>query len=311
MTPRLAALSIDLDALRHYHRIHGLPDPPAAAGLDPVYGEAVERFGELCARLGLRGTAFAVGEELAEPAAAAGAAALARAGHELGNHTFSHDYALTRRSREEIEEEVRRGAQAIAAATGAAPAGFRAPGYTVTAPLLDALRAQGYRYDSSAFPAPPYWLAKAAVMGGLALLGRPSRAILDRPRALLAPRAPYRADPAEPYRRARAGEDALLELPVTTGLFGFPLVGTFVATFPPALLGALRAGTARLPLFNLELHGVDLLDASDASPGLAARQRDLRVPAAAKIARIERFVRSLADREWVTLEDAARRLGAG
>jgi hypothetical protein len=57
------------------------------------------------------------------------------------------------------------------------------------------------------------------------------------------------------------------------------------------------------------LHGVDLLDASDASPALAARQRDLRVPAAAKIARLEAFVRSL-PREWVPLEEAAARLGS-
>ena len=40
------------------------------SGPDPVYGKAAERFGELCARLGLRGTAFAVGEPLADPAAA-------------------------------------------------------------------------------------------------------------------------------------------------------------------------------------------------------------------------------------------------
>ncbi|HZZ84006.1 MAG TPA: polysaccharide deacetylase family protein [Anaeromyxobacteraceae bacterium] len=311
MRPGLAALSIDLDALRHYHRIHGLSDPPASAGPDPVYGKAAARFGELCDRLGLRGTAFAVGEELAEPGAAVAMAALARAGHEVGNHTFSHDYALTRRPAERIALEVRRGAEAIAAVTGAAPVGFRAPGYTLTAPLLAALRDQGYRYDSSAFPALPYWLAKAAVMGALALRRRPSRAILDRPRALLAPRRPYRPDPAEPYRRAPAGEGGLVELPITTGLFGFPLIGTFVATMPPGLVRALAAGTGRLPLFNLELHGVDLLDASDASPALAARQRDLRVPAKEKLARIEAFVRSLGEREWVTLEEAAGRFGAG
>lgn len=301
MTP-LASLSIDLDALAHYHRLHALPPP---AGEDPVYGKAIERFGELCARLGLRGTAFAVGQALAAPRAAASLRALAAAGHEVGNHTFSHDYALTRRDAGAVAEEVRRGAEAIAAAVGRAPAGFRAPGYTLSAALLRTLAAQGYRYDSSAFPAAPYWAAKAAVMAWMALRGRPSAAILDRPRALLAPRSPYRPSGDEPYA---AGDLPLLELPITTGLAGFPLVGTFVATLPPSLLALARAGTSRLPLFNLELHGVDLLDASDASPALAARQRDLSVPAAVKVARIEAFVRGLG-REWVTLEEAARRLG--
>ncbi len=301
----LASLSIDLDGLEHYHRIHGLPDPPASA-VDPVYGTAAERFGELCARLGLRGTAFCVGASLASPAAAAAVRALAAAGHELGNHSLSHDYALSRRPSAEIAAEVRGGVDAIARAAGTRPVGFRAPGYTLSADLLRALAADGYRYDSSAFPALPYYVAKAGVLALLAATGRRSRAVLDRPRVLLAPRAPYRPREDEPYA---VGALPLLELPVTTGLLGFPIIGTFVATLPLAAL-RLAAATARgLPLVNVELHGVDLLDASDASPALAARQRDLRVAAATKIARIERFVRSLAGREWTTLAEAALRLG--
>jgi hypothetical protein len=299
---RLASLSIDLDALAHYHAIHALPGP--APGPDPVHGKALARFGELCDGLGLRGTAFAVGQSLSDPSAAAGVAALARAGHEVGNHSFSHDYALTRRHDLAVAEEVRRGGEAVERVTGRAPVGFRAPGYTLSAPLLRALAAQGYRYDSSAFPALPYWLAKAAVMGALALGGRPSGAVLDRPRVLAAPRRPYRPDPTEPYA---LGDLPLLELPVTTGVAGFPLIGTFLSTLPGPLARALATGTGSLPLFNLELHAVDLLDASDTSAELAARQRDLRVPASIKIARLSAFVRSL-DREWLPLAEAANRL---
>ena len=299
----LASLSIDLDGLEHYHRIHGLPDPPA--GRDPVHQRAVERFGELCARLGLRGTAFCIGASLADAEAARAVRALADAGHELGNHSLSHDYGLSRLPPAEIAAEVRGGADAVERAGGRRPVGFRAPGYTLSAALVAALVADGYRYDSSGFPALPYYLGKAAVLAVLAAGGRPSRAVLDRPRVLLAPRRPYRPRGDEPYA---AGALPIVELPVTTGVLGFPLIGTFVATLPPAILRALAAGTRSLPLFNLELHGVDLLDASDATPALAARQRDLRVPASVKIARIERFVRSLRRREWTTLADAAERL---
>ena len=301
----LASLSIDLDALEHYHRIHGLPDPPPG-GADPVYGKAVERFGDLCARLGVRGTAFCVGRNLEAPAAAAAAAALARAGHELGNHSLSHDYALARLPEEEIAREVRGGADAVARVAGARPVGFRAPGYGLSAALVAALVRDGYRYDSSAFPALPYYLGKAGVMAALAATGRPSRAVLDRPRVLFAPRTPYRPRADEPYAR---GDVALLELPVATGALGFPLIGTFVAAMPRA--ARLLAFTARRrPLLVLELHGVDLLDASDASPALAARQRDLSVPAAEKIARIEGFVRAHGARRWTTLADAAEALRA-
>jgi len=298
----LAALSIDLDSLRHYHRIHGMAEP--AAGPDPVYRRAAERFGELCARLRRRGTVFCIGEELSEPRATGAVRALAEAGHEIGNHTWSHDYALTRRPAERIAEEVRRGAEAIERAVGRRPVGFRAPGYTLSAALLGALAAQGYRYDASAFPALPYHAAKAAVMASLALLGRPSRAILDRPRVILAPTAPYRPRADEPYA---PGEMPLLELPVATGILGFPVIGTTVATVPPGLLRLLSGPARRRPLLDLELHGVDLLDASDVPAALAARQRDLRVPAALKIARLEAFIGSV-EAEWVTLEEAAARL---
>jgi hypothetical protein len=301
----LGALSIDLDALRHYRRIHGTAEETrSGAEADPVYTRAVERFGELCTRLQARGTAFCVGEDLAHPAAASAIRILAGGGHEIGNHTWSHDYALTRRDAATVTLEVRRGAEAVAAACGRRPAGFRAPGYALTAPLLAAAAAEGHRYDSSAFPAAPYWLAKAGVLAALALAGRPSGAVLDRPRALLAPRSPYRPRADEPYAR---GDAAILELPVTTGLLGFPLIGTFVATLPAAALRVLASGTGRLPLFNLELHGVDFLDPGEVPPELRARRRDLRLPASLKMERIEAFARSLG-REWVTLAEAADRL---
>jgi hypothetical protein len=297
-----ASLSIDLDGLELYHRIHGMPDPPP--GEDPVYGAALQRFGELCRRLGLRGTAFCVGASLGRSGAAAGVKALAAGGHEIANHSLSHDYALSRRSRAEIAAEVRGGAEAIARATGRVPLGFRAPGYTLSPRLVEVLAAEGYRYDSSAFPALPYYLGKAAVMALLRARGRPSAAVLDRPRVLLAPRRPYRPRLDEPYA---PGRGPLLELPVTTGLLGFPLIGTFVATLPRASR-LLSFGTGQLPLVNLELHGLDLLDRTDCPGPLAARRRDLRVPAAAKIRRIEAFVRAAGGREWVTLAEAAERL---
>ncbi len=297
----IAALSVDLDPIELYHRLHGLGPPP---GPDPVYGKAAARFGELCARLGILGTAFAQGDRLADPGAAAAVRALSEAGHEVANHSFSHDYRLALLSRDDMASEVRRGAEAVAAVTGRAPVGFRAPGYALSGPLLRELAVQGYRYDSSAFPSAPYWAAKALALGALALAGRTSAAVLDRPRALFAPRVPYRPSESEPY--ARGGLD-LVELPVTTGLLGFPMIGTAVAVLPGALIRAAAAGTGSLPLFNLELHGVDFLDASDASRELRARQRDLQVPARKKLERLEAFVRFLS-RDWVPLREAASRL---
>jgi len=301
---KAAALSVDLDSLDCYRRLHGLE--PGTGRDDPVYGKAAERFGELCARLGLRGTVFAIGEQLADPRAAAAVRRLGAAGHEVANHTFSHDFALTRLGPEEMASEVRRGAAAVERAAGRAPVGFRAPGYTLTAPLVRELSRQGYRYDSSALPAAPYWLAKAAAVALFALSGRRSQAVVDRPRALFAPNRPYHPSGAEPYAR---GELALVELPVTAGLLGVPLVGTFLAALPAGAARALVAGAGSLPLWNLELHGIDFLDASDVPPELARRQLDLRTPARLKVSRLEALLRALG-REWLTLEEAAARLGS-
>ena len=307
---RLASISVDLDSLPHYCRIHGLPETLLdARARTLVHAVAVPRFRELFDSLGIPGTFFVIGEDLeADPGAAAGMRAAHAAGIEVASHSHAHDYALTRRGAAAILEDLRRADAVILAATGARPEGFRAPGYTLNADLYAATVALGYRYGSSAFPATPYYAAKAAVMGALALAGRPSRSVLDTPRVLLAPRVPYRPDPANPYRR---GEGAVLELPmaVTPGV-AFPFIGTFATTLPRPVLRAAWSACRRDAFFNFELHGVDVLDASDGIPAeLVRQQRDLRVSAARKLERLrEVFGWLAAERKVVTLRDAASRL---
>jgi hypothetical protein len=306
---RLASISVDLDSLHHYCRIHGVPETvldARAQGL--VYSTAVRRFRELLGAVGVPGTFFAIGEDLSSEGAVAALRESQAAGIEVANHSFSHDYALTRRAPESIFEDLARGEEAILAATGVRPVGFRAPGYTLNAALYAATVERGYLYGSSVFPAAPYYAAKATVMGALTLAGRPSRSVLDSPRVLLAPRTPYRPDPKQPYKRGRG---AVLELPMTvTPGARFPFIGTFAATLP---LPAIRAAWAMCRgdvLFNFELHAVDVLDATDGiPPELVRQQRDLRVSATRKMERLETLFRWLKDeRDVVPLRAAAERL---
>jgi peptidoglycan-N-acetylglucosamine deacetylase len=306
---RLASISVDLDSLHHYCRIHGLPEAlldARARGL--VYTVAVPRFRSLLSAAGVPGTLFAIGEDLAEAGAAAALRESHAAGLEVANHSFSHDYALTRRSPASLREELARGEEAILAATGRRPVGFRAPGYTLNAALYAATVERGYLYGSSVFPAAPYYAAKAAVMGALALAGRPSRAVLDSPRVLLAPRTPYRPDPGQPYRR---GAGAVLELPmaVTPGV-RLPFIGTFAATLPLPAVRAAWAACRGDAFFNFELHAVDVLDEADGvPPELVRQQRDLRVPSLRKLERLGEIFRWLrAEADVVTLRVAAEQL---
>jgi len=302
---RLACISVDLDEIHHYGGIHGM-DPASTSASDgshAVYDVAVPRFEAFSAAAGLPLTFFVVGEDAVRPANAKTLVRLTLAGHELGNHSWRHRYDLTRLSAEQMRTEVEQGAQAIEAATGVTPTGFRAPGYLLNDRLVRVLAACGVGYDSSVFPCPAYFAAKLAALSAHRLRGRASRSIVDSPTVLVAPRTPYRM--GSPYFRRGRG---LLELPiqVTPGL-RLPVIGTALTLAGPALAGWLLRQVAREPFVNLELHGIDLLEAGDAPPGLARYQPDLRIPLAKKRAVLTSVVELLRSRgfRFVRLDQAA------
>jgi peptidoglycan-N-acetylglucosamine deacetylase len=233
-----------------------------------------------------------------------------RAGHELASHSHTHPYALAEASAEAVEDELSHAEEALASVSGRRPVGFRAPGYTLSRAMVVALSRRGYLYDASVFPAAPYYLAKAAVLASMALLGRASASRLDSPRVLLAPRAPYRPDVKQPYR---PGTAPLLELPMAvTPLLRVPFFGTLLTTAPWGVVeGAYRA-LRKDSFLSLELHAVDVLEAEDGIPEELARvQRDVRVPRAEKERRLESVLGWLVrDFQVSTLEEAAQALGA-
>jgi peptidoglycan-N-acetylglucosamine deacetylase len=303
--PRLASVSIDLDGLAHYARLHGLAPETLPEGATSLVARlAPGRLAEILDSSGIKGTFFAIGDELG-PAGGPALRAVAESGHEIGNHTRSHPYDLTRQAPEAQRAEIEGGAAAIAAAVGVRPVGFRAPGYTLSSSVLTAALETGHRYDSSTYPAAPYYLAKASILGLMKLGGKSSAAILDRPRVLLAPRLPYRPSTDEPYAR---GQLDLLELPITVDPLGrVPFIGTTLCALPLPAVRLLYRSVRRLPFVNLELHGIDLLDASDGSgQALASAQRDLRILATEKISRLRQVIAWLAkDYDLVTLKAAA------
>jgi peptidoglycan/xylan/chitin deacetylase (PgdA/CDA1 family) len=281
-------VSVDLDALACYYRIHALPGAPPEPARFAILRRCLPRFADLFARHGVRATFFVVGADLEDdPEGRAALAALARAGHELASHTHTHPYDFVRLSADAIAAEIDRAHAAIADCAGTPPVGFRAPGYEISADAIAALQARGYRYDSSVFPSVPYYGAKAAVMGAMRVVGQKSGSVMGNPRVLLAPRVPYRPAPGAPYRAGGAG---ILELPIAvTPVARLPVIGTSLIMAPAWMRRRLVAAALRAPLFNLELHGIDLCDADgDAVPAaLVARQPDLRRPLARKLTALD------------------------
>ncbi|MBU0554248.1 polysaccharide deacetylase family protein [Myxococcota bacterium] len=264
---------MDVDGLKHYYLIHGL-DPAEAT--EAAWTLGVPRFLALFAEVGLPATFYCVAEDAIEHAARM--REIVAAGHEIGNHTWHHRYDLSLLDEHSQRIEIGCGKDRLEQACGAAVVGFRAPGYHTNAQIQRLLMETGHRYESSAFPCAPYHLAKAGVMGLMRLRGKRSRSILGDPRVLMAPRAPYTAALADPYRAARAGEpEGLRHYPISVAL-GAPLIGTaFTALGQRGALAALKVGLKRHPHLTLEFHAVDLLGLEDGLDPALIAQPDLRV----------------------------------
>ncbi len=302
---RLCAVSVDLDEIPNYFAIHGLPEPTGPART-LVYDVAIDRLLALARELEIPLTLFAVGSDLGRAESAAKLRAAREAGCEIANHSMDHRYDLVRLGRSEIRRQVSDGARAIERATGAKPVGFRAPGYTTTDELFSVLSELGVAYDSSVFPCPAYWLAKTAAITLIAMRGRKSRSIIDTPAVLVSPTSPYRI--GRPYWRPG---DGLLELPIqVTRRLRLPFFGTPVTLWGPRVARWLARGCAGEPLVNLELHGIDVLDAADGLEAIRPHQPDVRVPRARKVASLKAAIEELrtAGHTFVTLQDAARQL---
>ncbi len=301
-----AAVSIDVDSLPFYRQIHGLPP---REGPDPIYDVALPRFFELLFEARVPATLFLVGADAPQHAAAF--APVRELGCEIASHSYAHDYRLSTHDRAAIRADL------VAADRALSPlspdrriVGFRAPGYNTSATLLEEVLALGYRYDSSLLPAPLYYLARAAAIGGYQLRGRPSASLVGRWSAFAGPLGPYRTTPAHPDRPVPDGP--LLELPMAVEPSSrFWLIGTTWVMLPGLLRDRLLGRALRkLPVLNFELHGIDLLDGSDPGiePELVAAQPDLRISTRSKVAAFRSLLKTLRERtEVMTLASLADR----
>ena len=230
----LASVSLDLDNLWSYMKIHGDPGwqsrPSYLDAFVPYVLEVLERE-----RLSI--TFFIVGADAAQSRNHAALRALVQAGHEVGNHSFEHEPWLPLYTREQLVREVRDTDDAIEAATGVRPNGFRGPGFSWSPMLLEVLADNGHRYDASTLPT---WLGPLArtYYFWTARLSAEER---ERRKGLFGSFADG-LRPNKPYQWALADGRRLLEIPVTT----LPIARTpfhfsylaFLARFSEALMMA-------------------------------------------------------------------------
>lgn len=290
----LASLSLDLDNLWSYMKTHGdsgWEDFPSY--LDVV----VPRVLAFLAERRLTITFFIVGQDAALDKNGAALAAIAAAGHEIGNHSFRHEPWLHLYPDGELEDEIAKAEDAIEAATGQRPVGFRGPGFSLSAATLVTLKRRGYRYDASTFPTflGPIARAYYFLAAGLSKEQREQRKhLFGGVRECLRPNRPY---------RWRLAEGPLTEVPVTT-MPGFKVpihlsYLIYLAGYSPAV-ARLYFRTALMLCRvagvqpSLLLHPLDFLGAEDVDalrffPGMS-------VPADRKLAWVDGFLSDYARR---------------
>lgn len=147
--PPIASLSLDLDNQWSYmksSKIAGWESFPSYLDL------AVPRSLDFFRERGLEITYFIIGQDAALDKNAEAIGMIPAAGHEVANHSFNHEPWLHLYSRDQLLEEFERSEEALEAATGIRPKGFRGPGFSLSPTVIDLLAQRGYDYDCSTFP---------------------------------------------------------------------------------------------------------------------------------------------------------------
>lgn len=148
MARPVTSLSLDLDDKWSYLKIHG----DAWEHMPSYIPELVPKILKILDDRGLTITVFIVGQDAALDRNAEALASIAEAGHEIGNHSFSHDPWLHKFEAADLRHELVEADERISAVTGCQLSGFRGPGYSLSETTLDVLTEMGYDYDASTFP---------------------------------------------------------------------------------------------------------------------------------------------------------------
>jgi len=288
MSQPIASLSLDLDNKWSYMKIHGDPGwEEFPSYLDTV----VPRILDFCESLEFELTVFVVGQDACLAKNRASLASIARAGHEIGNHSFGHEPRLHLYPEQRIEADLASAEKHIHKVCGQRPVGFRGPGYGVSAATARVLAHRGYLYDASTLPtflgplARAYYLATSG-------LNRQEK----KQRDVLFGKLRDGFKPLKPHRWRIAGGE-LLEIPVTTmPLLKLPIHFSYLlylARFSRRLaLFYFRTALAMCRIARVEpsllLHPLDFLGCDD-EPELAFFPA-MDVPAPEKIQLVREVV---------------------
>jgi hypothetical protein len=257
----LAGISLDLDNQWSYQKTRG---DTGWKQWSTYLDRFIPQFLDVLDELDLKITFFVVGQDAVIEKNTRALSMLSERGHEIGNHSFSHEPWLHLYSTEELRREVSSADSAITKATGLKPTGFRGPGYSFSPELIEVLMDLGYLYDATTLPtylgplARLYYFRKSGLTAG----ERQQR------RSLFGGFGVGRL-PLKPYIWKSAEGRSMPEIPVST----FPLLKTpfhmsyllYISRLSETLMeiylrAALRACRLSGTGLSFLLHPLDFLD---------------------------------------------------
>ena len=285
---KTACINVDVDPLVCYYAIHGIETSGIAE--DPVYIHGIRRFIELFDKNSVKGTFFITAHGF-DAKNSGILQEIVRSGHEIADHSFSHNYQLTRLPKEEIFQEIKKNKDFLEETAGIVCKGFRSPGYNSSEELISVLKSVGYTYDSSLFPSISYYIAKWLLINLKKLSGHNSKSIIS---SFADAFGKYTPEFIDKTVRDTKKEGNFVELPMTS-LFpvaNIPLIGTSIITFPSFLLSWMLQISKSRSFINIEAHGIDLCDAGESSDfdPLKGKQPDLAFSLRRKIERFQRVI---------------------
>ena len=276
MSP-VASLSLDLDNKWSFLKTHGDESWRSFPSYLSLVVPTVLSFAD---EGDLTMTVFVVGQDAELDVNAEALGQLGRSRHEIGNHSFYHEPWLHLKSKREIEAEISRATEAIVAATGKRPLGFRGPGFSLSQPTIEVLAKSGYQYDATTLPTWIGPLARAFYFKS-ATMGSDEMEKRDR----LFGSFGDVLQPIKPYQWMVPGTTRLLEIPVTTMPFlRVPIHATYLlylAQYAESLSRAYLNSAIRLCRLtgtdlSFLLHPLDFLGGDDVDelsffPGMSMR----------------------------------------
>jgi hypothetical protein len=282
---------IDCDPLWVYGNEYGVaPDYRDSS----IYESALPAFLELFREFNVKATFFIIGRDLGLPSCVRFCTKALRAGHALGNHTFSHLQDYRTLSLAWKREEIFLCHDAVRRQLGYECKGFRCPGYYFDCDIAAILRALDYRYDSSVLPGVGVHLMKLSY-GLFNAVAKGKR--FGRPSYLFGARSPRLIG-------AAAGERCLWEFPIATYPFlMLPIHSTFVFRWGRRYFNAALALSRWLRSHLVYLfHAIDLLD-ERAAGALASKVGTLKGPLTARQETMRSLLTALSRHQVSLTED--------